>query len=250
MAPVKPFWPQPSHPEIQEVIYGEDENGSSPPCTPAPEATYATVQTDTNTHLNLNSDLLYINHSCEPSLIFDPQNQTILTTQHGLTPGTELTFFYPSTEWHMSQPFPCACATPSCVGEISGAGQMNPRDLEGKWLSAHVRRGLEERERKERRENGVGNGNGNRNGKMNVVKNEEGGEERQREREGNGNLETINRNGNGNGNANANANQGNPNVQREIPREIPRETQTEIQIHGRRGVTSREMSGEMGGDTL
>ncbi|TGO58099.1 hypothetical protein BOTNAR_0187g00060 [Botryotinia narcissicola] len=224
MAPVKPFWSQPSHPHIQEVIYGEDENGYTtksiskvslppfavfaklefPPCTDAPEATYATVQTGADTHLNLNSDLLYINHSCEPSLIFDVQNRTILTSHTGLTVGQELTFFYPSTEWSMSQPFPCNCATPSCVGEISGAGQMTAKALEGKWLSAHIRRALEEK----RDGNGIGsvmkNGEKSINGKLNGVNGEKSNEE-------------VNGEG---------------------------------EINGRRGVTSREMSGEMGGDTL
>ena len=42
-----------------------------PPCTLADKATYATVQIGPDKHLNLNSDLLYINHSCEPSLVAD-----------------------------------------------------------------------------------------------------------------------------------------------------------------------------------
>ncbi|KAA8574567.1 hypothetical protein EYC84_006016 [Monilinia fructicola] len=107
MAPIKPFWKQPSHPDIQEVIYGEDETGYTtksiskvslppfatfakldfPPCTPAQTATYATVQTSPTTHLNLNSDLLYINHSCTPSLIFDVENLSILVGPAGLLPG-------------------------------------------------------------------------------------------------------------------------------------------------------------------
>ncbi|KAJ8067667.1 hypothetical protein OCU04_003274 [Sclerotinia nivalis] len=235
MAPVKPFWSQPSHPHIQEVIYGEDKNGYTtksisrvslppyavfakmefPPCTAAPEATYATVQTDTNTHLNLNSDLLYINHSCEPSLIFDVQNHTILTSHTGLTPGQELTFFYPSTEWRMSQSFSCNCGTASCVGEISGAGQMSSRALEGKWLSGHIRRALEERDAGSLGEGKYGNGNGNGDVMKNGGKGVNGGKV-------NGlNGEKLNGGIDGQGEAN-----------------------------GRRGVTSREMSGEMGGDTL
>lgn len=87
MAPLVPHWKQPSHPEIQEVIINEAEFTSKsisrvtlppfalyakldfPPCTPADEPTYATVQMGRNEHLNLNSDLLYINHSCEPSVV-------------------------------------------------------------------------------------------------------------------------------------------------------------------------------------
>jgi len=40
-----------------------------PPCTKAERPTYATVQMGRDEHLDLNSDLLYINHSCEPSLV-------------------------------------------------------------------------------------------------------------------------------------------------------------------------------------
>jgi hypothetical protein len=85
--PLKPHWVQPSHPEIQEVIINEANFSSKslsrvslspntvyarmtfPPCTVAPKAGYSTVQFDKDQHLELNSDLLYINHSCEPSLV-------------------------------------------------------------------------------------------------------------------------------------------------------------------------------------
>lgn len=87
MAPIKPHWVRPSHPDVQEVVINEAEFTTKsyskvalapfaqfakfefPPCTPASEPTYATVQMGRDTHLNLNSDLLYINHSCEPSLV-------------------------------------------------------------------------------------------------------------------------------------------------------------------------------------
>lgn len=95
MAPVKPHWKQPSHPAIQEVVINEAEYTSKslskvdlspfgeyaklafPPCTIATEATYATVQFGKNKHLSLNSDLLYINHSCEPSLVSHFQNSLV-----------------------------------------------------------------------------------------------------------------------------------------------------------------------------
>lgn len=87
MAPLKPHWDQPSHPDVQEVIINEREFTSKslsrislppfglyakmdfPPCTLADAPTYATVQIGRNKHLDLNSDLLYVNHSCEPSLV-------------------------------------------------------------------------------------------------------------------------------------------------------------------------------------
>jgi hypothetical protein len=87
MAPIKPHWSQPSHPDIQDVIVNDAEFTTKsvskialppfglfaklefPPCTVAAEPTYATVQIGRDKHLDLNSDLLYINHSCEPSLV-------------------------------------------------------------------------------------------------------------------------------------------------------------------------------------
>lgn len=86
--PLKPHWQQPSHPEIQEVIFGTAGEFSSksvskvkvapfgvfadmsfPPCTLVEKSTYATVQISRDKHIMLNSDLLYLNHSCEPSLV-------------------------------------------------------------------------------------------------------------------------------------------------------------------------------------
>ncbi|KAK4142946.1 uncharacterized protein C8A04DRAFT_29341 [Dichotomopilus funicola] len=164
MSPIKPHWAQPSHPHVQEVIVNEAAFTTKsiskttlppfglfakmdfPPCTVAPEATYATVQTGRDSHLDLNSDLLYINHSCEPSLIFDTASFTITAGPKGLKPGDELTFFYPSTEWYMAQPFTCLCGTPTCRGRIAGARDMTPTQLEGLWLNRHIRDLLEERD--------------------------------------------------------------------------------------------------------
>ncbi|KAL2195773.1 hypothetical protein P885DRAFT_39433 [Corynascus similis CBS 632.67] len=164
MAPVKPHWVQPSHPDVQEVIvnkaafttksiskialppFGLFAKLDFPPCTVAPEPTYATVQMGRDKHLDLNSDLLYINHSCEPSLIFDTSSMNVIAGPKGLKPGDELTFFYPSTEWHMAQPFDCLCGTPTCRGRIAGARDMAPAQLEGLWLNRHIRDLLEERD--------------------------------------------------------------------------------------------------------
>jgi hypothetical protein len=326
MAPIKPFWTQPSHPEIQEVIYGEDENGFTtesiskislpsfglfaklvfillhllsatscdrpdttdqhsqefPPCTIVEKPSYSTVQIGKDKHMDLNSDLLYLNHSCEPSLvclvhfsrsqffnsssshifiwtfppplfpslipltflslssphptphlsptplttptsnqILNPRTLTLTATSRGLSPKQPLTFFYPSTEWLLSQPFRCNCGTPSCLGTITGAGdaapeiiaQLKDRELgeqgfgKGAFFSAHILEMLEERER----EYGAHNGNGKMNGHAN---------------------------GHPNGHLNG-----------EIERAGAGED-VGAKTAARRGVTSREMSGEMGGDTL
>ncbi|OBT46591.1 hypothetical protein VE00_01796 [Pseudogymnoascus sp. WSF 3629] len=190
MAPLTPTWPQPSHGSIQEVVinsaaftskslskvtvapYGVFAKIDFPPATPASEPTYATVQQGRDTHLNLNSDL-----------ILDIPTLSFLAGPRGLSPGDELTFFYPSTEWAMAQPFTCFCASPSCRGIINGAGSMSQKSLEGIYLNGYIRDMLAERWARE-------NANG-----VNGVKGK-------------------------------------------------------AKVNGERGVTSRELSGEMGGDTV
>ena len=57
-----------------------------------------------------------------------------------LRKGDALTFFYPSTEWEMDQPFECNCGAPGgkCKGWISGAKGMRREDLEEYWLNEHI----------------------------------------------------------------------------------------------------------------
>ncbi|KAK0651401.1 hypothetical protein B0T16DRAFT_321942 [Cercophora newfieldiana] len=163
MAPIKPHWAQPSHPDVQEVIVNEAEFTSKslskvalppwglfaklqfPPCTEAAEPTYATVQYGRDKHLNLNSDLLYINHSCEPSLYFDMTAMAITAGPNGVQVGEELTFFYPSTEWYMAQPFDCLCGKETCRGRISGARDMTSEQLGNAHLNVHIRQLLAEK---------------------------------------------------------------------------------------------------------
>jgi hypothetical protein len=47
----------------------------------------------------------------------------------------------------MAQPFQCLCGTKSCRGTIGGAKEMTPAQLEGYWLSGHIRELLEEQHR-------------------------------------------------------------------------------------------------------
>lgn len=58
--------------------------------------------------------------------------------------GDELTFFYPSTEWDMVQPFRCRCSAPKgvCHVRISGARDMERAALTRYWLNGHVREQL------------------------------------------------------------------------------------------------------------
>ncbi|ODM17277.1 hypothetical protein SI65_06952 [Aspergillus cristatus] len=108
--------------------------------TPAPKA-YTSVQTGPDTHIELNSDLVFINHSCTPSLVFDMHNMEVrVVDDRPLKKGDALTFFYPSSEWDMGQPFECACGAGEgkCLGRISGAKDMSEEALKGYWLNPHI----------------------------------------------------------------------------------------------------------------
>ena len=116
--------------------------------TPATVA-YSSVQAAKNLHIELNCDLVYINHSCSPTLIFDMKRWEVRVNpdlERGLREGDELTFFYPSTEWSMAQPFECLCKTGMCKGTIKGARDMRVSDLDDYWLSEHVKELLHERD--------------------------------------------------------------------------------------------------------
>lgn len=48
----------------------------------------------------------------------------------------------------MSQAFDCLCGTPSCRGRISGAKDMTDAQLDGLWINGHIRELLEEKKAK------------------------------------------------------------------------------------------------------
>jgi hypothetical protein len=113
--------------------------------TPATVA-YSSVQASRDLHIELNCDLLYTNHSCRPSLVFDMQRWEVrVSSERDLKEGDELTFFYPSTEWHMAQPFECGCGQEGCRGKISGAKDMDESVLAEYWLNAHIEEMLVEK---------------------------------------------------------------------------------------------------------
>lgn len=158
-------YPPPTHPGLLQVVRSDKPFGSgavSLVSLPAgaifariepdvisvvPEQRYTTVQIDRNTHIELNSDLVYCNHSCDPSVVFDMhKNEVRVVDGRPLKSGDALTFFYPSTEWYMDQPFDCTCGSSKCKGRIDGAGNMQRSQLEGYWLNDHVVQLLKERD--------------------------------------------------------------------------------------------------------
>lgn len=107
--------------------------------TPSTKA-YTSVQTGRASHIELNSDLVFINHSCNPSLVFDMHRMEVRVVGHRpLRKGDVLSFFYPSTEWEMVQPFECICGEDGvCKGWISGAKDLKEEDGERYWLNPHI----------------------------------------------------------------------------------------------------------------
>ena len=92
-------------------------------------ATYLTVQTGADRHITLMPEFLqYINHSCAPNVFFNTTTMQLVCLQP-LQPGDELTFFYPSTEWEMAQPFVCNCGNAACLQLINGASHLSVETL-------------------------------------------------------------------------------------------------------------------------
>ena len=107
---------------------------------------YSSVQISEDKDIELNSDLVYTNHSCDPSVIFDMEKFEVrIVSSRTVKEGDDLTFFYPSTEWDMQQPFNCNCGSKSCLGVVSGAKDLDGAQLKRYWLNPHIGRLLARR---------------------------------------------------------------------------------------------------------
>ncbi|RKO93896.1 hypothetical protein BDK51DRAFT_18365, partial [Blyttiomyces helicus] len=98
---------------------------------------WSSVQVSADEHIELNSDLIFMNHSCNPSVFIDVKQMEIIATRD-LNSGDEITFFYPSTEWEMSQPFECWCGGEKCLKKVSGAKDLPADVLSHFQLSPHI----------------------------------------------------------------------------------------------------------------
>jgi hypothetical protein len=82
---------------------------------------YLTVQRGIDEHITLMPQFLqYINHSCNPNVFFDTSAMEVIALKD-IEPNEEFSFFYPSTELDMAQPFICFCGTRDCLQNIKGA---------------------------------------------------------------------------------------------------------------------------------
>jgi hypothetical protein len=93
---------------------------------------YLTVQVSEHKHIHLSPEYLqYVNHCCEPNVLFNTTTMQ-LECISDIEADEELRFFYPATEWRISQQFVCNCGKPSCVGLIQGAADT-PTEVLNKY---------------------------------------------------------------------------------------------------------------------
>ncbi|MGZ8523206.1 MAG: SET domain-containing protein-lysine N-methyltransferase [Chitinophagaceae bacterium] len=112
---------------------------------------YLTVQVGIDKHIMLHPEhLQYINHSCDPNVFFDTYAMQIVALK-AIAEGDEMTFFYPSTEWDMAQPFTCLCGCNSCLGVIEGAAHIKPEILDRYKLTRFIQQQLHDRSNKDKR---------------------------------------------------------------------------------------------------
>lgn len=99
---------------------------------------YLTVQLGDNQHIMLNPEYLqYINHSCNPNCFFDTTHLTVIALRD-IAYEEELSFFYPSSEWEMSQPFVCNCGSQQCLGMIRGAKHLSAEQAGTHQLNHYI----------------------------------------------------------------------------------------------------------------
>ena len=96
------------------------------------------LQVGENHHISLSPAYLkYLNHSCEPNIFVDTNRKALISTKK-IAAGEELTFFYPSTEWQMTEAFTCGCGSENCLNTIQGAAYLTYDQLVKYKLSDYV----------------------------------------------------------------------------------------------------------------
>lgn len=132
--------------------------------TAAPKTTWSSVQLSRIHHVELNSALLYINHSCAPTVEIvvrapdpndagDPKGvagEVRVARDRDLEVGDSLTFFYPSTEWESPRPFECLCGEEGgkCIGIQRGSKYLSKEVLDRYFINDHVHDLVAERDRR------------------------------------------------------------------------------------------------------
>jgi hypothetical protein len=114
------------------------------------EPNFLSFQIGHNKHIMIEPEFLQcINHSCDPNVFFDTTAMKVITLKP-IKRGEELTWFYPSAEWEMAQPFQCFCGSPNCLGEIKGAAYLAKNVLNHYKLNRFIQQQLHDRSNEER----------------------------------------------------------------------------------------------------
>ena len=107
--------------------------------------TYLTVQVGIDTHITLKPEFLqYINHSCNPNAFFDTTRMGLVCLRP-IQAGEEFSFFYPSTEWDMAQPFVCNFGSKDCLQLINGASHLTVETLSRYRLTDFIKSQLRQK---------------------------------------------------------------------------------------------------------
>ena len=97
-----------------------------------------TIQIGEKQHIHLQPEILqYTNHNCDPNVYFNTTEMQ-LECIRDIGIDDEITFFYPSTEWNMAEPFECQCGATSCLRIIKGAKDMDKKVLSQYKLSKYI----------------------------------------------------------------------------------------------------------------
>jgi hypothetical protein len=107
-------------------------------CRQVAEPDRYTVQAGIDVHLDELGPFTYLNHSCAPNVILD-MVALVIIARADIAAGEELSFFYPSTEWRMAEPFACHCGSPDCIGTVSGAAELSDEVLSRYFVNPHIR---------------------------------------------------------------------------------------------------------------
>jgi hypothetical protein len=131
--------------QYRSLHASEHLTSSQQVCSFTPESVMSdpkrfSVQVDEFHHIMLHPEYLsYINHSCDPNVYLDTTDMQVIALRE-IYPAEEITFFYPSTEWTMAQPFQCLCNSARCLKYIRGAAFLSLDVISSYRLSAHVQR--------------------------------------------------------------------------------------------------------------
>ncbi|KAI9239429.1 hypothetical protein MVEG_00698 [Podila verticillata NRRL 6337] len=151
---------KPTHPGLFEIVHAEGSFNSELVASkgfkkgevicaikgtiPGPKK-YTSVQVSKDLHIELNSDLVFLNHSCNPSVSLDTDKMQLIAVVD-LHRGDPLTFFYPSSEWEMDQAFECRCGATQCMKSIQGAKFLSKEAMSRYFVTSHIQQLLNERD--------------------------------------------------------------------------------------------------------